>query len=113
MGTLRQVIGAAIIEQRKILLVKKKDVWILPGGKPESGEDDLQCLIREAAEELPGLRLSNFNLYRSFVGKSPHQGDQIILKIYLATRETENRFQSGAEITAHAWLTLTQALDCS
>ena len=38
---MRTVINAAIIQDKKILLVKKKETWILPGGKPDGGESDL------------------------------------------------------------------------
>lgn len=35
---MRIAIGAAIINDGKILLVRKKQSWILPGGKPEQKE---------------------------------------------------------------------------
>lgn len=51
-------IGLAITDARRLLVVRKKGTvrYILPGGKPESGEDDLQALVREIDEEL-GCRL--------------------------------------------------------
>lgn len=33
-------------------LSKGKDTWYIPGGKRESGESDMQALIREVKEEL-------------------------------------------------------------
>jgi 8-oxo-dGTP diphosphatase len=50
-----RVIAAAVLERRGLLLVSKRaapDVFYLPGGKPEPGEEPLACLERELAEEL-------------------------------------------------------------
>lgn len=47
-------IGLLVTVAGSILLVKKKgaDSFILPGGKPEAGEHDLDTLERETLEEL-------------------------------------------------------------
>ncbi len=47
-------IGLAVVDQGRVLLVRKRgsQVYILPGGKPEAGEDDLAALRRELDEEL-------------------------------------------------------------
>jgi 8-oxo-dGTP diphosphatase len=47
-------IGLAVIEGDCLLLVKKRnsDFYILPGGKPEQGETDIETLSREIDEEL-------------------------------------------------------------
>jgi 8-oxo-dGTP diphosphatase len=50
-----RVIAAAVLDPRGLLLVSKRaapDVYYLPGGKPEPGEQPLDCLERELAEEL-------------------------------------------------------------
>lgn len=51
-------IGLAVIEEGRILLVRKRgtEIFILPGGKPEGDEDDLAALHREVNEEL-GCRI--------------------------------------------------------
>jgi 8-oxo-dGTP diphosphatase len=47
-------IGLVVVQDGCLLLVRKRDsdCLILPGGKPERGEDDLTALSREIDEEL-------------------------------------------------------------
>jgi 8-oxo-dGTP diphosphatase len=47
-------VGLAVTDMDRLLVVRKKggSSYILPGGKPEAGEDDLQALTREIEEEL-------------------------------------------------------------
>ena len=81
---MRTAINAAIIKDKKLLLVRKKNTWILPGGKPESGENDLECLTREINEELSGTKIKDISFYREFKGKTPHKRDIINAKVYFA-----------------------------
>lgn len=82
---MRTAISAAIIRNGAMLLVKKRNTWILPGGKPNEGESDTQCLIREITkEEVPGTKLSDFRFYKSFKGRTPHSGDILLVRVYLA-----------------------------
>ncbi len=42
-----------IVERRgMILLIKRGDFWILPGGEIEQGEDEMQCLEEVVAKEM-------------------------------------------------------------
>jgi 8-oxo-dGTP diphosphatase len=56
-------IGLAVMDGDRVLLVKKRgsDFLILPGGKPEKDETDVQTLSRELEEEL-GCHLASERL---------------------------------------------------
>ena len=43
--------GVAIQVGRVLLLQNERNVWELPGGKPEPGEDPIDCVVREIREE--------------------------------------------------------------
>jgi len=73
------------MEDRRVLLLRKKDTWILPGGKPENGETDEVCLRREIREELSSTEISNLNFYGNFQGQTPHKGDILEARIYLVS----------------------------
>ncbi len=86
------------VPRKQILLVKKKETWILPGGKPELGERDYDCLRRECAEELPKVKNLVVNgLLGCFEGQTPHTGDEIIAKVYFA--DLDGDIKPGAEIS--------------
>lgn len=100
---MRTAIGAAIIDERKILLVRKRQSWILPGGKPEPGESDIECLCREVSEELSGTQLDNIRYYADFEGKTPHTGDILRAKVYFADIKGK-LCQPAAEIAEYNWI---------
>lgn len=86
---MRTVINSIIINENKLLLVKKKETWILPGGKIEEGEGDLECLAREVSEELSGTKLKDLNYYKDFDGITPHSKKMIKTKVYFAKIDGE------------------------
>jgi 8-oxo-dGTP diphosphatase len=101
---MRTAINAAIIQDKKLLLVRKNLTWILPGGKPEEGEDDLDCLSREIYEELSGTRLKEINFYKSFEGKTPHKGDILRAKVYFARIDGDlYEVREGDSISEASW----------
>ncbi|MEK6856014.1 MAG: NUDIX domain-containing protein [Nanoarchaeota archaeon] len=86
---MRIAINALIIKNGKVLLVRKGETWILPGGKLEEGENDLQCLSREVAEELSGTKLCNVLFYGEFEGQTPHKKDILKARVYFADIDGE------------------------
>lgn len=105
---MREAINAAIIDDKsRLLIVKKKNVWILPGGKPKDEESHAGCLEREVAEELSGTKVSIDRLYDVFEGITPHAGDRLRAIVYLCSLNGELGNPS-AEITDKTWITYDQ-----
>jgi len=100
---MREAICAAIIKKGKVLVVRKKQVWILPGGKPNSGESDIECLCREIREELSGIELENFRFYNRFEGITPYKGDLLQARVYFADTKVNN-YTPSAEIDDVGWV---------
>ncbi|WP_091537907.1 NUDIX domain-containing protein [Modestobacter sp. DSM 44400] len=70
-----QVVGAALVDDRRRVLVAQRrsgslaGLWEFPGGKVESGEDDLAAVVRECREEL-GVDV----VPEAFLGEVPLDG---------------------------------------
>lgn len=100
---MRTAIDAAIIDNGKILLVRKRQIWILPGGKPNSNESDIECLRREISEELSGTQLDNLRYYGDFKGRTPHTEDILRARVYFADINGK-LCQPAAEIAEYSWV---------
>ncbi|MBD3249400.1 NUDIX domain-containing protein [Candidatus Woesearchaeota archaeon] len=101
---MRTAINAAIIQDDKLLLVRKRSTWILPGGKPEIGENDLECLCREIDEELSGTQIKDINYYNQFQGKTPHKRDILKAKVYFANIDGQlYSVRDGDSISEVTW----------
>ncbi len=94
---MRTAINALCIRANQVLLLRKKQTWILPGGKPEAGEDDLSCLVRENSEEVPGAVFRIGELFGEFTGITPHSQTELTARVYLA--EVDGDLSPGAEIS--------------
>src|SRR3989344_5698459 len=101
---MRTAISAAIIQDKRLLIVRKNLTWILPGGKPKNGEIDLECLCREIDEELSGTKIKDIYFYRSFEGKTPHKGDILKARVYFATIDGQlYAVRDGDSISEVTW----------
>ncbi|MBU1557357.1 NUDIX domain-containing protein [Patescibacteria group bacterium] len=74
-----------IVERGAILLVKKGNFWILPGGKIEEGESDAQCIFREICdEEIPTIEIKELMYFRNFLGTTPSSRRKVCASVYFA-----------------------------
>ena len=107
MSDLINVVNGAIIRSNKILLVGKKydekEHLILPGGKKEPGENDLECLTREVGEELCEAKIKiNSRLYRIFKGTTP-SGKKALVHVYFADLINGGEIKPSKEISSIMW----------
>jgi len=98
-------IGLAVTAMGRLLVVRKRGTksYILPGGKPEKGEDDFQALSREVEEEL-GCTLNPKTV--SFLGAftdtaADMQGTTVTVRLY--TAELVGEPSPRAEIETMKW----------
>lgn len=75
-----------IIVERKgmILLIKRGDYWLLPGGEIEPGEDEMKCLEEVVAKEMNDQVASVFRkLERTITGPSPVRPGDVEVSVYV------------------------------
>ena len=81
-----RVIAAAVLDPRGLLLVSKRaapDVYYLPGGKPDPGEEPLDCLRRELAEEL-GVGIESTEPFAEVRAPAALEGVPMRMTVFLA-----------------------------
>ena len=100
------VVAAAAVADRRLLLVSKQvapDVFYLPGGKRDPGEDDLTCLRRELDEEL-GVGLIAPRVWREIVAPAALEpGRTMRMTVYRA--ELDGVPTASAELAELRWWT--------
>ncbi|HXY80887.1 MAG TPA: NUDIX domain-containing protein [Gaiellaceae bacterium] len=104
-----RVVGAAIVEDRRLLLVSKHaapDVFYLPGGKPDESEDELACLRRELDEEL-GAVPTDVTFFETIVDEAALEGIEMRMSVYLAALDRPPR--PCAEIAGLEWFETADA----
>lgn len=94
---MKTVIDGVCIQNNRILLVKKKDTWIIPGGKIEAFESKDDCLKREFKEELPNIGILIKGFYKSFSGITPFTKSEVLVEIFFV-EIIGNDISSSAEI---------------
>jgi len=98
------VVAVAVTERRRLLLVSKRaapDVFYLPGGKREDGEDDLACLGRELEEEL-GVAAVAPRAWREIVAPAALEpGRSMRMMVYLACLDGVP--SASAELASLRW----------
>lgn len=94
--------AAAIVRDNALLLTRKRGTttFISPGGKPQPGEDNLDCLAREVREELD-VAIQDPSYLGMFRGVAAFEGIPIEMHVYLADIVGEPR--ASAEIEEIVW----------
>jgi 8-oxo-dGTP diphosphatase len=98
-----QVVAAAIVKGRRVLLVSKRaapELFYLPGGKPEPAEEAAATLARELAEEL-GVALVESTPLGIVNDEAALERRPMEMAVHLAV--VEGQPEPRAEIAALAW----------
>lgn len=79
-----QVVDIIVERRGKILLTKRGDYWILPGGEIEPGEDEMQCLAEVVSREIKDQVSSIFRkLDKTIKGPSPVRPGDVEVSVYV------------------------------
>lgn len=106
------VVGAAIIENNKILAAQRSEKmdntckWEFPGGKVEACETHCEALKRELKEEL-GIKVITGDHIAT--GYSVNNGNKIVLHVYKAT--IAEGYPKAIEHKELKWIDLPEMVD--
>lgn len=98
------VVAAAVVQERRLLVVSKRaapEVYYLPGGKPEAGEEPLDTLVRELQEEL-GVTPYNAELLATVENRAALEDRHMRMTVY--TAELRDVPRPAAELHALRWI---------
>ena len=96
-------IGAVIINEKRMLVTREKglDIFFIPGGKREHGENDLQTLEREIIEEL-GAKIRKPEYHKTFFAVSHDGKDEVRVKAYFV--QLDGKPTPNSEIEELLWV---------
>lgn len=102
MGKVVTVNAIILNEDNNLLVVKKNNHFLLPGGKLEPNESDVDALSRELYEEI-GLKLIKVKEFKIYdFDKALNEDAKLQMRIYLA--DVEGCPKSNNEISEILWL---------
>ncbi len=95
------------LNERKLLCVrsKGKELYYIPGGKRDPGEEDQQTLIREVQEEL-GVSLNEETIMHvgTFEAEADSKAAGTLVRLTCYTADYTGTLQPDSEIEEMAWL---------
>ncbi len=93
---------------------KGKDIYYIPGGKRDTGENDHEALIREIKEEISvDLLPSTIEYVETFKAQAHDKPDGMPVKITCYFAEFTGEIQANAEIEEVTWLNHKDKIQCS
>lgn len=93
----------AIIQKKKLLVIKKGNFWDLPGGKLKINELEIDFIFNEIRRKIPGLNLGNVEPYGYFNGKTLFRWNALKSKIYLLRTNQMIRL-GNSEVRKIKWI---------
>ncbi|HEY2892188.1 MAG TPA: NUDIX domain-containing protein [Dongiaceae bacterium] len=86
--------GVIFLGDRVVLLRNEREEWELPGGRLESGEEPVSCLVREVKEEL-GIAIAVEAILDCWRYEVP--GGEVVIVTYGYRHDGEAELQISAE----------------
>ena len=101
-------VGVLIMRGDRLLLCRKNrdtSKLILPGGRIEAGESDLECLARELREELGEVALRNVEYVGTYEDRAALDDPTVVktLRIALYRGDLVGEPTPASEITGFVW----------
>jgi len=101
-------VGVLILRGNRLLLCRKNrdtSQLILPGGRIEAGESDLECLARELREELGEVALRNVEYVGTYEDRAALDDPAVLktLRIALYRGDLVGEPTPASEITGLVW----------
>ena len=101
-------VGVLILRGNRLLLCRKNrdtSKLILPGGRIEAGESDLECLARELREELGEVALRNVEYVGTYEDRAALDDPAVLktLRIALYRGDLVGEPTPASEITGFVW----------
>ena len=101
-------VGVLILRGNRLLLCRKNrdtSKLILPGGRIEAGESDLECLARELREELGEVALRNVEYVGTYEDRAALDDPAVLktLRIALYRGDLVGEPTPASEITGLVW----------
>jgi len=94
------------LKDHKVLETRShgKDTWYIPGGKRESGESDIQALMREVREELSvTLKPNTIKHYGTFEAQAHGKPEGTFVRMTCYQAEFDGEFRPSAEVEELAY----------
>ena len=98
-----KVVDIIVERKGKILLIKRGDFWIIPGGEMEPGEDEMQCLEDVVSREIKDQVSTVFRkLEKTIKGPSPVRDGDVEVSVYVGDISSK-KMSDVKDCNAH-WL---------
>lgn len=94
------------LQDRKVLETKSrgKDIWYIPGGKREPGENDEQALVREIKEELNvDIDPTTIVYYGTFEAQAHGKPEGTIVRMTCYQAKYRGQLTPSAEVELMDW----------
>jgi 8-oxo-dGTP diphosphatase len=104
-------VGILIRRGTKFLMVRKESspYFMMPGGRPEPGETEMETLSREIKEELSSCLDTSSVLFLGIFEDKAANEENALVQVYLYKGIVDGPMTPSAEIEESRWVTIEEA----